>query len=243
MNTQIGNWKIYALGDHAIVFALEAKVDKQIISKIMSLHHLIQNKKIDGILDCIPSYHTLTIVYDVNTFFPKQHNTIEYLKSFANQMICALETSHSFSENKKSSIIKVPVCYDLEFALDLENMSSQKNISIAEIIETHTAKNYDVYSIGFMPGFAYMGIVDDSIQMLRHEKPRVNVPAGSVGIAGVQTGIYPSNSPGGWQIIGRTPFKIFDPNPQILAKFKVGDQIQFYAINKEEFEKLNEYKS
>ena len=241
MNTQIGNWKIYALGDHAIVFALEDKVDPMVINKIMSLHHFILSKKRNGIVDSIPSYHTLTIVYDVNIFFTSTTNTEAQLMSFANQMIHETNAIPKSFENKNAALIKIPVCYESEFAIDIQNMSTQKNISANEIIQLHTDKIYEVYSIGFLPGFAYMGIVDERIQMLRHEKPRAQVLAGSVGIAGVQTGIYPSNSPGGWQIIGRTPLQIFDPNPNILAKFNVGDQIQFYAISKTEFEKINEH--
>jgi len=99
-----------------------------------------------------------------------------------------------------------------------------------------------VYCLGFLPGFAYMGKVNTKIQIARHASPRKEVMAGSVGIAGEQTGIYPMNSPGGWQIIGRTPLKIFDPNPSVLGKLQAGDRIQFYPIDFAAFEKLNEYK-
>ena len=241
MNTEIGIWKIYTLGDHAIVFALDEKVDPKIIHQIMSLHHLILSKNMNGILDSIPSYHTLTIIYNATQFFTSPIHTEAQLFSFANTIINEAIEVVASCINDDSTITKIPVCYESEYALDIQNMSIQKNISIKEIVQIHTAKIYEVYSIGFLPGFAYMGIVDEPIQMLRHEKPRAQVLAGSVGIAGVQTGIYPSNSPGGWQIIGRTPLKIFDPNPKVLAKFNVGDQIQFYAITKSEFEKLNEY--
>jgi inhibitor of KinA len=99
-----------------------------------------------------------------------------------------------------------------------------------------------VYCLGFLPGFAYMGKVNAAIQIARHASPRKEVQAGSVGIAGMQTGIYPMNSPGGWQIIGRTPIKIFDKDPAILGKLSAGNRIQFYPIDFAEFEKLNEYK-
>ncbi len=242
MNTQIDNWKIYALGDHAIVFALDEKVDAIIINKIKSLHHFILSKKIAGIIDCIPSYHTLTLVYDATKIFTSANHTEAQLLSFVNKIMNEAKYAQTSFLKNHSTLTKIPVCYESDYALDIQNISIQKNISIQEIIKMHTAKIYEVYSIGFLPGFAYMGIVDEPIQMPRHEKPRAQVLAGSVGIAGVQTGIYPSNSPGGWQIIGRTPLTIFDPNPEVLAKFKVGDQIQFYAITKSEFEKLNEYK-
>jgi inhibitor of KinA len=134
------------------------------------------------------------------------------------------------------------VCYDERFGIDLENIVSKNKISIEEIIKIHTEETYLVYCLGFLPGFAYMGKVNTAIQIARHATPRKEVFAGSVGIAGMQTGIYPMNSPGGWQIIGRTPLKIFDKDPAILGKLSAGNRIQFYPIAFAEFEKLNEYK-
>jgi inhibitor of KinA len=119
-------------------------------------------------------------------------------------------------------------------------MSKKLNLSITEIIKIHTENIYQVYCLGFMPGFAYMGDVNTTIQMARHPQPRQNVSAGSVGIAGAQTGIYPMHSPGGWQIIGRTPVKIFDKDPKVLSKFKMGDSVKFYPITRAEFDKLNQ---
>ena len=119
-------------------------------------------------------------------------------------------------------------------------MSTKLSLSITEIIKIHTENIYQVYCLGFMPGFAYMGDVNSKIQTARHAQPRKNVSAGSVGIAGAQTGIYPMPSPGGWQIIGRTPLKIFDKDPAILSKFKMGDSVKFYPITRTEFESLNE---
>ena len=147
--------------------------------------------------------------------------------------------SEKLNENE---IIRIPVCYDKRFGIDLENISKRNKISAEKIIEKHSEEIYRVYCLGFLPGFAYMGKVKEQIQIARHPRPRQEVLAGSVGIAGLQTGIYPMNSPGGWQIIGRTPFKIFDPNPNILTKIKVGNRIQFYPITLMEFENLNEYK-
>jgi inhibitor of KinA len=138
-------------------------------------------------------------------------------------------------------IIRIPVCYDERLGIDLENIVSKNKISIKEIIKIHTEETYLVYCLGFLPGFAYMGKVHESIQIARHATPRKEVMAGSVGIAGMQTGIYPMNSPGGWQIIGRTPLKIFDKDPAILGKLSAGNRIQFYPISFSEFEKLNEY--
>ena len=113
--------------------------------------------------------------------------------------------------------------------------------SIEGLIQQHTATTYHVYCLGFLPGFAYMGDVPSKIQLPRQASPRAKVLAGSVGIAGKQTGIYPMDSPGGWQIIGRTPLKIFDPNSARLTLFKAGDQVQFKAISLEMFHQLNKH--
>jgi inhibitor of KinA len=137
--------------------------------------------------------------------------------------------------NKKEIII--PVCYDKTLGLDIESVAQKHNLTIQEVIELHTATTYRVFMNGFLPGFAYMGIVDPSIQTPRHESPRPIVKAGSVGIAGVQTGIYPSDSPGGWQIIGKTPVPLIDENENILLK--PGSFVKFNAISLFEFEKLN----
>lgn len=245
MKSQRNEWSFYSLGDHAIVFALTAKMDVAILKKLKQLNAFITAKKISGILDIIPSYHTLTLVYDISTFLSNTENATEQLQLFSDNLL--KEFKNTFSEEKElhdnfeNHLIKVPVCYENVFALDIENICNLNKLSREEIIQIHTAKIYDVYSIGFLPGFTYMGLVDEKIRIARHDKPRMEVPAGSVGIAGLQTGIYPTNSPGGWQIIGKTPWKIFDSHPNKLAKFKVGDQIQFYPINKIEFDKLNEY--
>lgn len=180
-------------------------------------------------------------MYDISTFISENQNVSEQLLNLSINIITDFENVLINKNNIHSTIYKIPVCYEKCYGLDLENISINNKISCEEIIQIHTAFEYDVYSIGFLPGFTYMGKVNDKIKIDRHNKPRSEVIAGSIGIAGLQTGIYPTNSPGGWQIIGRTPFKIFDLDPNKLAKFKVGDSVQFYAISKQEFEKLNEY--
>jgi len=134
----------------------------------------------------------------------------------------------------------VPVCYALDFGIDLAHMAALKNTTIEEIIQIHSSEIYSVYCLGFMPGFAYMGNLHEKIQMARHPAPRAKVLAGSVGIAGPQTGVYPMDSPGGWQIIGRTPIKIFDPEPSKLALLQTGDRIQFYSIDRKTFDNMKE---
>ena len=240
------NWRLALLGDHALIFSLEEKMSEEIIEKIMALKKTIEAFHFDFIKELIPSYHTLTLVYDIDLFY--QNNIAiknnQSITEFGNSLLTAFNTTakNSSTENSSEKIIQIPVCYDERFGIDLENIVSKNKISIEEIIKIHTEETYLVYCLGFLPGFAYMGKVNAAIQIARHASPRKEVKAGSVGIAGMQTGIYPMNSPGGWQIIGRTPIKIFDKDPAILGKLSAGNRIQFYPIAFSEFEKLNEYK-
>ncbi len=263
-NFENTNWKLQILGDHALVFSLEEKMSEEIIEKIIALKKLIESFHFDFVKELIPSYHTLTLVYDIDLFYEneiaKENNdsitdlgnailtgfNSAAIKMESASSIKKLKSNNDLIENnifiEQEKIIRIPVCYDERLGIDLENIVAKNNISVDEIIQKHTEEIYLVYCLGFLPGFAYMGKVHESIQIARHASPRKEVMAGSVGIAGMQTGIYPMNSPGGWQIIGRTPIKIFDHNPAILGKLKAGNRIQFYPISFSEFEKLNEYK-
>ena len=228
----IQTWHIHLLGDHAILFSLNEKIDATINAEVHAFNHFILEKKMIAIKDCIPSYHSLTIVYDIIEL----HKIVKTnIHDFAQNLVLEFEAykKENTSFKLNSQLHKIPVCYDLHFGIDLEKIAKEKNTSIEKIIETHTSKIYQVFCLGFMPGFAYMGTVESSIQVARHSKPRPLVEAGSVGIAGAQTGIYPKDAPGGWQIIGRTPVTIFDPIK--LALFAPGDQVSFYAISMKEF--------
>ena len=240
------NWRLQILGDHALVFSLEEKMSEEIIEKIMALKKTIESFHFDFIKELIPSYHTLSLVYDINLFYENEIATIHNhsITDFGNALLTAFNSAAKNSTLKNSSekIIRIPVCYDERLGIDLENIVTKNKISVDEIIQKHTEEIYLVYCLGFLPGFAYMGKVNERIQIARHASPRKVVMAGSVGIAGMQTGIYPMNSPGGWQIIGRTPLKIFDQDPRVLGKLEAGNRIQFYPISFTEFEKLNEYK-
>ena len=227
------------LGDHAIVLSIAADISAEsllIIKKITAACYQLKDKQ-NWIKDIIPAYQTITIVYDVYLFYQSEKTApLVFLKEVLPLYIET--TNNQWEENDRNKILKVPVCYDAQFGIDLGAMAALTKQSIEAIIEFHSNEMYTVYCIGFMPGFAYMGNVPAAIQAPRHASPRPKVNAGSVGIAGPQTGIYPMDSPGGWQIIGSTPITIFDPAPSKLALFKVGDQVQFYPISIDEFESL-----
>ena len=134
--------------------------------------------------------------------------------------------------------MKIPVCYDTDFGIYLDEISKEKGLTKSEIIKLHSQSIYTVFFIGFLPGFLYLGGLSETLYIPRKSQPRLHVDKGSVGIGGVQTGIYPNNSPGGWNIIGKTPINLFDPKAQNPCFAQCGDQIQFYSINKAEFATL-----
>lgn len=233
----LGNkFQIQLLGDHAILFKINVGLLEDIDQDLLALNYFFKEKQFRGVKDIILAYDTLTLIYDILEF-----DDNPYL--FATQLLESfLGDPHNISQTTTANLIEVPVCYDPSLGIDLKEAAENLNCSIESLIQLHSEKIYTVYCLGFLPGFAYMGDVSKAIQLPRHPSPRANVPAGSVGIAGKQTGIYPIDSPGGWQIIGRTPLKIFDPKSNKLTLFKAGDQVQFKPISLELFHQLNKQK-
>jgi inhibitor of KinA len=225
-------YTIFPLGDSALTIDFGNLIDRQVNEKVLRLFEHLKADKNNFILDLVPAYSSLTIYYDVyalHQVMPGQ-TAFETL-ALALEKITLPETAISGTGRK----IRIPVCYDPLFGLDMEEMAQQKNTSIKEIITMHTSVTYHVYMIGFLPGFAYMGEVSERLAMPRRKEPRKIVEEGSVGIAGRQTGIYPLASPGGWNIIGRTPVKLFDGNKEQPVVLQPGDEINFYSITRDEF--------
>lgn len=202
----------------------------------MALYQYLCERKITGVLDLIPAYSSLTMVYDLATLIKKNpgQSAYAFMESALQQAAQLVELSSSTGSHKKI----IPVCYDLSLAPDLVALAEQHRLTIDEVIQLHTAQTYRVYMIGFLPGFAYMGSVDERIRTARKTSPRTLVPAGSVGIAGEQTGIYPLDSPGGWQLIGQTPLRLFDVNKTDTCLLQPGDEVQFTPISLTEFHQL-----
>jgi len=184
-------------------------------------------------IELVPAYSSLTIYYDVialRQIIQKDISAYEWMKK---KLEVFLANSTNENENTRQQI-RIPVCYDEEFGHDLISISEKINLSKEEIIQLHTGKPYRVFMLGFLPGFPYMGKTDKKIAVARKDEPSM-VMAGSVGIAGRQTGIYPMNSPGGWQIIGRTALKLFDVEKKDPTLLKPGDLVEFYSVSKEEY--------
>jgi inhibitor of KinA len=226
------HYNISNCGDHAVTIEMGETIDIITHKDVMKLFQQLSKANIPGVKDIIPAYTTITVVYDI---MEVKRFTDNAAHSFIKKEIEKEISKCDWKNDSSAAEITIPVCYDLSLGIDLAEMSRQKSLSIEQIIYFHTSKLYDVYMIGFLPGFAYMGIVDDRIAMPRLSKPRTNVPAGTVGIAGNQTGIYPLDSPGGWNIIGQTPLRMFDANKEEPCLLKPGDKIKFIAISLEEF--------
>ena len=228
------NYTIFPLGDAAVTIDFGNSIDEAINQKVLSLFHSLKENFMPGITELVPAYSSLTIYYDMLTV---KKNNPQYINGFDVLKERIDKRLQEPIENKglSSQLIKIPVCYDKGFAPDTDELTATKNITADDLIRIHTTGIYTVYMLGFLPGFTYMGKIDDEIAMPRKVNPRQRVEGGSVGIAGHQTGIYPLASPGGWQIIGRTPILLFNADTDGLTLLKPGDKVRFYSISKDEF--------
>jgi len=233
------SYHMYPCGDHAVTIELGEGVDGAINQKVISLFTYLKKQALKGVKDIIPAYHTVTIVYD--TALLKKEIQAPTVYEWICEEIGKLINSFIPDTLDTARTVRIPVCYDLSLAPDLVSLADLHKISVDEVIQLHTATNYRVYMIGFLPGFAYMGSVHEKIITPRKAKPRTLVPAGSVGIAGEQTGIYPFDSPGGWQLIGQTPVTMFDVTKEAPCLLQPGDEVKFYPITLTEFQKTRSH--
>lgn len=224
------NINIKPYGDRALLIEWEQRIDPVINTEVVRLHQAISGARIAGVQFCIPAYCSLTV-----GFQPEQipfAELCEQIKALSAHM------GKVHSQAIQSRTVEIPVCYEDPFAPDLVWMAQHTGLEKEQIIQLHTATLFRVYMLGFMPGFPYLGILPKVLEAPRKETPRVRVPAGSVALAGLQTGIYPIESPGGWQIIGRTPLKVFDPKREEPFLLQAGDEVQFRAIGVADFKAL-----
>lgn len=224
----------YPLGDHAITLEWPQEISPAVHGAVMQAYQALKERKLYGVRDIIPAYASLTLVYDIHQVCTHYQTTQAY--SFLEQEIQFLK---QLPDNGLSmppgKYREIPVCYHPSLAWDLSSVAIAKKTSVEEIIRLHTGTVYQVYMLGFLPGFAYMGTLTEALCMPRKETARLQVPAGSVGIAGKQTGIYPSDSPGGWNIIGQTPVSLLDISKEEPSLLQPGDQVQFIPVSLDEF--------
>ena len=215
--------RIVPAGDSAILIELGSEIDPTVNDQVYSLASDIENTNINGGTELVPTYRSLLVNYDpmaigFNEIYDVMNQIVE------NQ-------SNRESADFEPVVIELPVVYGGEDGPDIENVAGYAGISASEVIEIHSSTDYRVYMIGFAPGFPYLGGLDERIATPRLKTPRVLVPAGSVGIAESQTGVYPNASPGGWQLIGRTATKLFDVNSPKPSKITPGSRVRFVPVD------------
>lgn len=217
-------------GDSALFMEFGNAISPEIGGKVRSASVSIQHARIPGVTEVVPTYRSLLVYFNPLVI------TFEELTA----KLGTLERETQNAPQPETTVTEIPVLYGGGFGPDLEYVARYHGITPQEVIEIHTATAYPIYMIGFMPGFSYLGGVSEKIATPRLTTPRTRVPAGSVGIAGTQTGIYPSDSPGGWQIIGRSPVKFFDPKREPPSLLRAGNYLTFFSIKVDEFDRINE---
>ncbi len=224
----------YPLGEQALTLSFGNTLDVAVNRLVLRWQEELLRHPFDGFIEAIPAYCTLTVCYDA-VVVKKQTLPGKTVAAQVEEWLRAMVIAPVAEDTVEQILHRIPVCYAPDFAPDLPVIAAQKAMSVTEVIERHCAVTYRVFMMGFLPGFPYLGIVDPAIAMPRLASPRPLVAAGSVGIAGQQTGIYPLASPGGWQLVGRTPLSLFTAGAANPFLCKTGDLVEFYPIDSEAF--------
>lgn len=218
--------KYLLAGDKAIVVEFGDIIDEDINRKVINLMKNIESSSlINSIYEMIPTYRSLMIIYN-----PLKITFNDLINSVKN-----IECNLKVLDKREKNVIKIPVLYGNDYGPDIDTVAKHNRLSIEEVIRLHSEAEYLVYMLGFTPGFTYLGGMNNKLETPRLDNPRVKIPEGSVGIAGKQTGVYPIESPGGWQLIGRTPIKLYNPKRENPILLKAGDYVKFTPITKDEF--------
>ncbi|HKB82569.1 MAG TPA: 5-oxoprolinase subunit PxpB [Burkholderiales bacterium] len=221
----------FPMGDQALIVEFGDRVDPALSAQIAAVAQLLRESRPIGVLDIVPAYSTLALHYDpaaVGAGASPYEALVETVGTWLKTLsVETLPAGH---------LIEIPVCYGGTFGEDLQALAQSHNLSVEEVIAIHSAASYHVHMLGFVPGFAYLGGLDERLATPRRATPRPHVPAGSVAIGGAQTGVYPLDTPGGWQIIGRTPLRLFKSDAVPPSLLNAGDTVRFVPISAQEFE-------
>ncbi|MEQ1728768.1 MAG: 5-oxoprolinase subunit PxpB [Vicinamibacterales bacterium] len=220
--------RVVAAGDAALVAEFDDRIDPAVNARAIALAQALRNASLPGVRDIVPAYRAVTVYFDP-------------LRADAADLEVRMRAAASTEPDARGivgPIVHVPVCYDAEFGPDLETVARFAGLTPRDVVDLHRSREYRVFMLGFVPGFAYMGTVDPRIGLPRRTDPRTAVPAGSVAVAGGQTGIYPSQTPGGWHIIGRTPMRLVSFDAPVPSKFAAGDRVRFHQVDRAAFERI-----
>lgn len=216
-------------GESSLIIELGNEISPIINYNLKKITDYLDSLKHPAIKDLLPTYRSVIVYYDPLLI------SFEELKDMVEKN-CKIDDTNV--DSMKKFIVEIPVLYGGEYGPDIENIATHNNLSIEKVIKIHTSGEYLVYMLGFTPGFPYLGGMDKRIATPRLKTPRTKIPGGSVGIAGEQTGVYPIESPGGWQLLGRTPLNFFDPNNEKPFLINAGEYIKFVQISEEEYHKI-----
>jgi inhibitor of KinA len=224
----MSTFRIVPAGDSAIIVEFEDRIDAAVNARALAVAGRLQAQPVAGVRDVVPTYRSVAVYFD------PLHTSHDALVARLER-----EAAHAVPEAAPASgVIRIPVCYGGELGPDLADVAAFGGITQSAAVDLHVGVTYRVFMLGFMPGFAYLGIVDAGIAAPRRGTPRVRVPRGAVGIAGSQTGVHPVEAPSGWQLIGRTPVRPFDFARAEPFLMKPGDSVRFYQVDRPEFDRM-----
>jgi inhibitor of KinA len=235
--------EITPLGDSALIIRVRDRFEDapdETLGEVLSIFHCLESAAIPGVIELAPAYTTVAVFFDPLQIANAGAERNEVFDWFAERVRTAVAGVADLGRSTTLSgrVVEIPVCYDSEFALDLEDVARHARISPRQIVDLHSAAEYRVGCIGFTPGFPFLTGLPKTLATPRRATPRKEIPAGSVGIGGAQTGVYPLRSPGGWNLIGRTPVRLFDPAENPPTLLRMGDRVRFRVITRAEFESL-----
>ncbi|MGY5353678.1 5-oxoprolinase subunit PxpB [Wenyingzhuangia sp. IMCC45467] len=219
-------YSVINYGENALLMQFKDVISLEVHQYVKSCYEQLTKLHLIGVQSLIPAYNSITILFD-----PLKINQKDLRIFIENTPFDKYE-----NQQIEKNIVEIPVCYQEPYALDLAFVASELGVTKQNIIDIHSAKPYLVYMLGFAPGFMYLGGLDERLQIARKQTPRIQIPAGAVGLADKQTGVYPLVTPGGWQIIGQTPLPLFSKEKPSLVQ--MGDYVQFVPISVNEFEKM-----
>lgn len=240
--------EIVRLGDSALILRVREQFEdtpEEALDEVLQAFQRLQRAAIPGVIELAPAYTSVAVFFDPITVAKSSgmpDDIFDWLATRIREAVAAPRDRGGRAKISKSDVrvVEIPVCYDPAFGPDMDDVTRHAKISTGDVVDLHSAAEYRVACIGFVPGFPFLAGLPNKLATPRRATPRTEIPSGSVGIGGAQTGIYPLRSPGGWNLIGRTPLKLFDPEKDPPTLLRAGDRVRFRAITREQFESFEQ---